>query len=174
LTVVVAAAQSQRSPLSLVPPNPTIRLVQQYVESGDGINRIVGAVIDSRRLPIANGRVQLRSLVNGRIVMETKADEGGEFTFAPIDAGTYVAELTIFGAVQGVSDAATLSGGELAQVLIQLQGQWNEGRQQIEREPTLAQYFGARAIDTMTGATMTTAANQGIRPVDSGEPVSGQ
>jgi hypothetical protein len=38
----------------------------------------------------------------------------------------------------------------------------------------LAQYFGARAIDTMTGATMTTAANQGIRPVDSGEPVSGQ
>jgi hypothetical protein len=172
LAVAAAAAQTQRSPLSLVPPAPTIRIVESQLRNR--ANRIFGAAIDSRRLPISRARLQLRSLANGRILGETRATERGEFVFTLVEPGTYVVELTVYGHVLGVSDAATIGDGEDAQVLIQLGGRWDEERQLIEADPAFARFAGASAVDTMTGATMTNAANEGIRPVDPGEPVSGQ
>jgi hypothetical protein len=174
LAVAAAAAQSQRSSLSLVPPDPTIRLVESRLRNRGAGNRIAGAVIDSRRRPIAGGRLQLRSLLNGRIAQEARTSDRGEFAFPMVEPGTFVVEFTVYGAVLGVSDAVTLSDGEAADVVIQLGGRWDADRQLLEPDSSMLQYVGASAADTMTGSTMTNAANQGIRPVDAGEPVSGQ
>jgi hypothetical protein len=172
--LAAAAAAQSPSSLSLVPPDPTIRLVESRLKNREAGNRIVGAVIDSRRRPIAGGRLQLRSLLNGRIAQEARTSDRGEFAFPMVEPGTYVVEFTVYGAVLGVSDAATLSDGEAAELVIQLGGRWDAERQLLEPDATVAQYFGASAADTMTGSTMTNAANQGIPPVDPGEPVSGQ
>lgn len=167
------AAQTQRSANSLVPPAPRIQQVERLARDAAGGNRIIGSAIDSRGLPISKAHLQLRNLQNGQIVLQSETSDVGEYSFGLVESGTYVVELNPNGAVIALSDAVTLGGGELVQTVIQVPGRWDPASRSVVLEPSLAQFLGASAADTMAGETMTHAASQGITSVDAGEPVSG-
>jgi hypothetical protein len=122
---------------------------------------IAGAVVDGSDRPLAGARVQIRDLTSGRISMSTRADQNGQFRFAGIAAGSYVAEvLDDRGSVRAVGQTLTLLPGETVNTVIRLgaNARWYQG------------FFTNAGL-----AAVVSAAGLGVTAVGSGfQPASGR
>src|SRR5687767_153684 len=54
---------------------------------------VAGTVRDGHDRPVAGGRLRLRDVASGRIVMTTRADQEGNFRFTGVPSGGYLVEL---------------------------------------------------------------------------------
>lgn len=138
-----------------------------------GQTRIIGTVIDIRMVPVANTRVQLRSLVNGTVQQASETNENGEYVFDVEDPGAFVVEMALTdGQVVALSNAGTLARYETMRTVIQLPGRWDSATQVMIMPANMANFVGLGSANTMTQTTLTAAIDQNITPTNSGEPVS--
>jgi hypothetical protein len=93
---------------------------------GAATTRTVGALVmgsawNAANRPLPNARVRLRNVRTGRIEMGARANERGQFTFEPLEGGTYVIELVDErGRVLAVGQVFTLSPGEALATFVRL------------------------------------------------------
>ena len=172
-----AGLVAQRGTIRLVPANPSApRFAERWrpITVGNGETKIIGTVIDIRQIPVANVRLQLRSLVTGLVQQSADSDENGEYTFIVNEPGTYVVETILpDGQVVALSNAGTLARYETLRTVVQLPGRWDVQRRTLDMSPqNLAGFAGMSAETSMAAATLSIAANSNIPPVNAGEPVS--
>ncbi len=138
-----------------------------------GATRVIGTVIDIRMVPVANARVQLRSLVNGTVQQAQDTNEAGEYTFDVEDPGTFVVEMALTdGQIVALSNAGTLARFETMRTVIQLPGRWDSALRGIVMPQSVINFVGLGSAQTMTQTTLNAAVSQNITPINSGEPVS--
>lgn len=135
--------------------------------------KIVGRIIDIRKMPVAHVKVQLRNLLTGSVEQESESDENGDYTFIVKDPGTYVVEMVFSdGYVLALSNAVALARFETLQTNVQLPGRWEGMSRGMVMPQNVSAFIGMSAATTMTAQTVQIALEQSIQPVDSGEPVS--
>lgn len=135
--------------------------------------RIVGRIVDSRKMPVANVKVQLRNLVTGNVELEGETNDNGEYLFIVREPGTYIVEMVLQdGYVLALSNAGSLARFETLQTEMQLPGRWEGTSRGMAMPRTTSAFMGVSAATTMTAETVRMAQQQNIQPVDSGEPVS--
>jgi SdrD B-like domain len=138
-----------------------------------GQTLIIGTVIDIGMVPVANTRVQLRSLVNGTVQQATTTNENGEYTFEVEDPGTFVVEMSLTdGQVIALSNAGTLARYETLRTVIQLPGRWDSSLRAVVMPQNAVNFVGLGSANTMTQTTLTAAVDQNITPINPGVPVS--
>lgn len=138
-----------------------------------GQTRIIGTVIDIRMVPVANTRVQLRSLINGTVQQSVDTNENGEYSFDVDDPGTFVVEMSLTdGQVVALSNAGTLGRYETLRTVIQLPGRWDSTLRTMVMPQNAVNFVGLGSANTMTQATLTAAVDQNITPINPGVPVS--
>ena len=183
ITAIVCAAVAatssgllaQSGSIRLVPPAASgVKFAQPWRPAGvTGDTMIVGTVIDSRQVPVAYAKVQLRSLITGTVQQEGESNELGEYKFAVDSPGTYVVEMVVVdGYVLALSNAGSLARFETLRTLVQLPGRWDMQLRNMVMPQNTASFFGMSAQNTMTAATVNLALDMKIAPVNSGEPVS--
>jgi len=135
--------------------------------------KIVGRIVDSRKAPVANVKVQLRNLLTGTVDQEGETNENGEYRFIVSEPGTYVVEMVLLdGYVLALSNAGALARFETLQTDMQLPGRWEGMTRGMTMPRNASTFIGVSAATTMTAETVRMALQQNIQPVDSGEPVS--
>jgi hypothetical protein len=141
--------------------------------NGRDETRIVGRIVDSRKMPVANVKVQLRNLITGNVELEGETNDNGEYLFIVREPGTYVVEMVLEdGYVLALSNAGSLARFETLQTEMQLPGRWEGPTRGMAMPRTTSAFMGVSAATTMTAETVRMAQQQNIQPVDSGEPVS--
>lgn len=135
--------------------------------------KIIGTVIDIGMVPVANARVQLRSLINGTVQQASETNENGEYDFDVEDPGTFVVEMALTdGQVIALSNAGSLARFETLRTVIQLPGRWDTAIRGIVMPQSVVNFVGLGSAQSMTQATLSAAIEQNIAPVNSGEAVS--
>jgi hypothetical protein len=138
-SMVSAAAQQPLQTTSVRAPqdNPPAQL--SGLETA-----VVGTAYTADRRPLANAQVRLRSVLTGLVIGLRFTNEAGNFTYAGLDAGTYVAELLDDdGDVVDTGDVITLERGQTAETNLQLP----------ERDRKLLYYsLGGAALAAALGA----------------------
>ena len=175
LVLLFGAGLTAQTGVRLVPPpRPGVTFTEAWrPPTSKSDTRIIGTVIDIRQVPVAYAKVQLRNLVTGKVIMESTANDNGEYEFLIDDPATYVVEATMVdGYVVALSNAGTLARYETLQTVVQLPGRWNAGARSMSLPQNPASFLGMSAQTTMTAGTLSLAADQNIAPVDAGEPVS--
>ena len=72
--------------------------------------KIVGRIVDIRKLPVAHVKVQLRNLLDGSVRQESESNDNGEYAFILEEPGTYVVEMVLQnGSVLALSNAGSLA-----------------------------------------------------------------
>ena len=141
--------------------------------NGRDETKIVGRIVDSRKVPVANVKVQLRNLLTGLVEMESATNENGEYLFVVREPGTYVVEMVLVdGYVLALSNAGSLARFETLHTEMQLPGRWEGTTRGMAMPRNTSAFMGVSAATTMTAETVRMAQQQNIQPVDSGEPVS--
>lgn len=156
------------------PPVGGVQFAEPFKPASAGGNtRVVGTVIDIRQIPVAYAKVHLRDLTTGEVVTEVATNDRGEYEFDVLDPGTYVVEMIMIdGYVVGLSNAGSLARYETLNTVVMLPGRWDAGAQRMVMTPQSGSYFGISAQSTMTATTIELAAEQDVRPMEPGEPVS--
>jgi hypothetical protein len=162
--LVVVAATSSVAQQGFVPPPASVRAGESLRATGPTAGtKVVGTILDLRRVPVAGARVQLRDLSTGRVEQETLTNENGEYTFSVASPN---------GTVAAVSNAGIVASDETLQTLMQLPGRWDPASSRVVVPPAISSYFGASGAQTITRKTLDLAMDQNITPADPGEPVS--
>ena len=166
----IGAEQDNRAPVA----RPSLRLDDRWVpESGRATAEIIGAVIDSRQIPVEGARVRLRDLNKGTVEQASITDQRGEYRFEVEEASTYVVEMVVAdGRVIALSNAGTVSRFETLRTLIQLPGRWDLAQGEVVEDQHFTDFLGMSAALTMTASTLEIATAQQVTPADPGEPVS--
>ena len=170
-----AGVAAQRSTVRLVPPPPPgMRLIEAWRPANvRNDTRVIGTVLDIRRIPVAYARVQLRNLSTGSVAQQGQANGEGQYVFLVEDPGTYVVEMVqLNGYVLALSNAGSLARYETLQTLIQLPGRWDAALGAVRYLQNPTTFLGMSAATTMTAATMSIAVDENVTPLDAGEPVS--
>ena len=135
--------------------------------------KIIGRIVDSRKAPVANVKVQLRNLLNGTVEQESETNDNGEYRFIVREPGTYEVEMVLLdGYVLALSNAGSLARYETLETEMQLPGRWEGMTRGMAMPRNASTFMGVSAATTMTAETVRMALQQRIQPVDSGEPVS--
>lgn len=138
-----------------------------------GATRVIGMVIDSRKIPVPQAHVQLRNLDTGKVEQEGYSNGLGAYEFAVEGPGTYLVEmLTVTGTVLAVSNAGSLLRDETLQTLVQLPGRWDLVSGTMIVNPNISTFFGISSRTTITAITIQIAMEQRVAPADPGVPVS--
>lgn len=86
-----------------------------------GTTSVIGAAWKVDNTPIPGARVQLRNLVSGKVAAAAVADHLGQFTFSPLEGGTYVVELLgENGKIVTVGHAFVIAPGETVATFVRL------------------------------------------------------
>jgi hypothetical protein len=134
--LTAAAAAGPAETASGQPPSQTTAVAARRVEARTGLAaRAAGALILGTawapgNTPIPAARVRLRRLPTGLIVARTEATERGEFTFGPVEPGTYVVELVDErDRVLAIGQVFSIEAGETLAVFVRLaaRGPWLTG-----------------------------------------------
>jgi len=171
-----AGVLAQSGSIRLVPPPAqAVRFAQPWrATSAGGETKILGSVVDARQLPVAHVKVQLRSLLSGRVEQVAESDDNGEYQFLVDNPGTYVIEMVLAdGSVLAVSNAGSLRRYETLNTFVQLPGRWDYAKRSVVPVVNASTFFGMGSLDTMTASTLTMAVDSEIGPADV-EPVSPQ
>jgi hypothetical protein len=173
LLVLTAAAVDSQAIDTPDQQRPRISFVGSLPEADPAPEtKIVGRIIDVRKLPVPHASVQLRNLINGAVQQQSSSDGNGEYQFTVDDEGTYAVEVVLLdGRVVALSNAGALSRFQTLQTVVQLPGRW-EGARGMVMPAQFSRFFGMSAATTMTAQTVQMALQQRIQPVDAGEPVS--
>jgi hypothetical protein len=119
VALVVACALATPSPAAAIPPGRTPARVG--AGPGAGGTSVLGVAWKVDNTPIANARVQLRNLVNGKVEANAVADQVGQFSFPRIEGGTYVVELVgENGRILTVGHAFVIAPGETVATFVRL------------------------------------------------------
>jgi hypothetical protein len=174
ILVLAAAALEAQGTATLVRQRQGISFAEPFrPDTAKGETKIIGQVIDVRQMPVAHAKVQLRSLISGKVQQQSESNENGEYSFIVDDPGTYVVEMmTLDGYVIALSNAGSLLRDETLQTVVQLPGLWQGAKRGIVMQPHVSSFFGMSSGTTMTARTVQIALQQSIQPVDAGEPVS--
>lgn len=173
LVATVAGLEAQGRATLVGPPRQGVFLAEAWRPALSGDTKIIGQVIDIRRVPVAHARLQLRNLINGSAQKATESDENGEFQFLIDDPGTYVVEMVLVdGHVLALSNAGSLARFETLRTVVQLSGRWEGFGRGMVMPQNVTHFIGMSAATTITAQTVAIALEQSIQPVDSGEPVS--
>jgi hypothetical protein len=82
---------------------------------------VVGSAWNSDNSPISHANLRLRNVLTGKIEAVTHANETGQFTFEPVEGGTYAVELvTDSGHVRAVGNVFTIAPGETVATFVRL------------------------------------------------------
>ncbi len=112
---------------------------------------VLGTAWDPDNRPLPAARLRLRRLPTGLIVGRTQADDRGEFTFGPVEPGTYLVELIDERErVLATGQVFSLEAGETVAVFVRL----------AARGPWLTSLFGNAAA-----AAVSSAASLGVTAV---------
>ena len=138
-----------------------------------GDTKIIGRIVDSRKAPVANVKVQLRNLLERRRGARERNQRERRYRFIVRDPGTYVVEMVLLdGYVLALSNAGSLARFETLETEMQLPGRWEGMTRGMVMPRNASTFMGMSAATTMTAETVRMALQQNIQPVDSGEPVS--
>jgi hypothetical protein len=170
-----AGVLAQGGSIRLVPPPAQgLRFTEPWRAIAGGETKIIGYVVDARRLPVAHVKVQLRSLLSGNVEQVAESDDNGEHQFLVDNPGTYVIEMMVAdGSVLAVSNAGSLRRYETLHAFVQLPGRWDYATRSVVPVVNASTFFGMGSLDTMTASTLTMAVDGEIGPADV-EPVSPQ
>ena len=118
---------------------------------------VVGAVKDGNDHPVAGGSLRLRDLTAGRAVATTRADQGGQFRFTGVAAGSYLVELVDDrGIVRAVGHTFSLVPADTITTFLRLGGEsrWYTG------------FFTNAAMTAVSSAAVlgVTAVGNGFQP----------
>ena len=171
---LVLAGISVAAEQSFVPPPAGLQFSAPWRPAGaQGDTRIVGTVIDIRQVPVGKVKVQLRDLDTGAVIDEAETNANGEYEFDVETPSSFVVEMVLVdGYVIALSNAGSLARYETLQTVIQLPGRWDAARRNMVPNQVTLGFVGVSSETTMTGTTLSMAVDQGISPVDAGEPVS--
>ncbi len=173
ILVATAAGLDAQGTATLMRPRQGVSFAEPWRPNGAGDTRVIGQVLDIRQTPVANARVQLRSLVSGLVQLQDETDANGAYTFIVDTPGTYVVEMTqVDGYVLALSNAGALARFETLQTLVMLPGRWETDLRRMVMPQNVTHFFGMSAATTMTAQTVQIALEQSVQPVDPGEPVS--
>lgn len=122
---------------------------------------VAGSVRDGQDKPVAGGRLRLRDVASGRIVMTTRADQEGNFRFTGVPSGAYLVELVNEdGSLLAVGQTLPIAPAETVTTLVRLGA----------RAPWYRGFFSNAALSAVSSA-----AGLGITAVGSGlQPASGR
>lgn len=149
--IALAAFVLASSTLAGAPPQA--RLDTRVGGGGGGASprhatTVIGSAWNQDNTPIAAARVQLRNLDDAKVVATAVADEGGKFTFANIEPGTYAVELVgANGKIVTVGQAFVIAQGETVATFVRIGS----------KAPWFAGFFNNAA-----GAVAAAAASQGV------------
>ena len=156
-------------------PAPTgVRLAERWRPAdATGDARIIGVVLDVRRVPVAYARLQLRNLLTSAVEQQTIADGNGAYEFTVSNPSTYVVEMvTVSGYIVALSNAGSVGRYETLQTAVRLSGRWDAQNGRVVPPQNVGDYFGMTSQATMTAATLGLATDLNIATSDPGEPVS--
>ena len=174
LLVLMVTGLGAQGTATLVRQRQSVHFDQTWrPANGRDETKIVGRIVDSRKMPVANVKVQLRNLFTGNVELEGETNENGEYLFIVAEPGTYVVEMLLQdGYVLALSNAGSLSRFETLQTDMQLPGRWEGATRGMSMPRKTSSFIGVSAATTMTAETVRMALEQNIQPMDSGEPVS--
>ena len=172
--VITAGGTALFGQQGFVPAPTGVRLAERWRPAdATGDTRVIGSVIDVRRVPVAYAKVQLRDLVTSVVEQEATADANGAYEFRHVDPSTYVVEMvTVDQYVMALSNAGSVGRYETLHTTVQLSGRWDASNGRVVALNNVFGYFGMSAQATMTAATLELAADMNIATADPGEPVS--
>jgi hypothetical protein len=116
---------------------------------------VMGSAWGPNNTPIPGARLQLRNVVNGKIVARAIADDAGRFAFANLEGGTYVVEMiNDAGKIVSIGHAFGVAPGESVATFVRLG----------TKTPWLPSFFSntATAFSNTATAVTTAASNEGI------------
>jgi hypothetical protein len=109
---------------------------------------VMGSAWGPKNTPVPGARLQLRNVVNGKVVARTIADDAGRFAFTDLEGGTYVVEVVNeAGKIVSVGHAFGVAPGESVATFVRLG----------TKAPWFPNFFG----NTATAVT-TAASSQGV------------
>lgn len=122
---------------------------------------VAGTVRNGHDAPVAGGRLRLRDVASGRIVMTGRADQDGNFRFSGVPSGAYLVELVNEdGSMLAVGQTFAVAPAETVTTFIRLGA----------RAPWYSGFFSNAALSAVSSA-----AGLGITAVGSGlQPASGR
>lgn len=162
------------------PPRPSREIERSAVvrdstwrPNGTGATRVVGSVIDIRRIPVAGVTIQLRNLDTGTVDQKVNSNELGEYEFAVDESGTYIVEMVMAdGYIVGLSNAGSLARFETLQTVVQLPGRWDAATRVVVMQQNMTAFVGMSAETTMTATSIQIAVDHNVRPANPGISVS--
>jgi hypothetical protein len=174
MLVLTVAGLGAQGTATLVRQRQSVRFDEAWrPANAPADTKIIGRIVDSRKAPVANVKVQLRNLLNGTVEQESETNENGEYRFIVREPGTYVVEMVLLdGYVLALSNAGSLARYETLETEMQLPGRWEGMARGMAMPRNASTFMGVSAATTMTAETVRMALQQKIQPVDSGEPVS--
>jgi len=104
VAAMICTALSAQQPDSQAIPSKPLPVAQAHTSS-----IIQGSAVSSTNKALSGAPVRLRDARLGSIVQTQTTDNGGFFTFRPVDPGSYIAELT-------ASDQTVLAASEIINV----------------------------------------------------------
>lgn len=122
-TVALSAAPPPRPVTPERPSGTTVATSNSRVRAGAGTSGtiIMGSAWTSANTPIAGAHVQLRNVVNGKIVANAIADEDGKFAFTDLESGSYDVELVNeSGKILTVGHMFSIAPGESVATFVRL------------------------------------------------------
>ncbi len=160
-----------------LPPQPSRQIERSAVNfsapSSPGPTRVIGAVIDIRRIPVAGVTIQLRNLDTGNVEEKIESNELGEYEFAVDESGTYIVEMVMAdGSTLAISTAGSLARFQTLQTVVQLPGRWDSASRAMTVPQNMTGFVGMSAETTMTATTIRIAVAQEVKPANPGISVS--
>lgn len=130
------------------PAGTTVATSSARVRANASSTVIMGSAWTSSNAPIPGAQLQLRNVVNGKVVARAVADEAGKFEFTDLESGNYVVELVNEnGKVLAVGHMFSIAPGEQVATFVRL----------ASKGPWLPDFFGNAAT-----AVTSVAASRGI------------
>ena len=174
MLVLTVAGLGAQGTATLVRQRQSVRFDEAWrPANAPADTKIIGRIVDSRKAPVANVKVQLRNLLNGTVEQESETNDNGEYRFIVREPGIYVVEMVLLdGYVLALSNAGSLARYETLETAMQLPGRWEGMTRGMAMPRNASTFMGVSAATTMTAETVRMALQQRIQPVDSGEPVS--
>jgi hypothetical protein len=126
---------------------------------------IMGSAWGANNAPIPGAHVQLRNVINGKVVASAVADDAGRFAFADLESGTYAVEMvTEAGKVVSIGHAFSIAPGESVATFVRLGTNVRLGA----HAPWFSAFFSntAAAFSNTATAVTTSAASQGVTALE--------
>jgi len=124
---------------------------------------ITGSAWGANNAPLPGAHVQLRNVIDGKIIARTIADDTGHFAFSELEGGTYIVEMvTEAGKIMSVGHAFSIAPGETVATFVRLG----------TRTPWFPAFFSSASSVTSSaaaqGVTALTTAQAPLSPPSSG------